>query len=58
MNDSILTTLKTIDFSKYIQQLASGFQSRSWVFNRIDHWLQQKDQRFFVLAREPGVGEV
>jgi hypothetical protein len=57
MQNGVSTQLEAIDFSDHIQQLASEFQGRSWVLDRINRWLQQKDQRFFVLAGEPGVGK-
>jgi hypothetical protein len=48
---------KAIAFSDSIQQLTSGFTGSTWVLNKIDHWLQQKDQQFLVIAGEPGVGK-
>jgi DNA replication protein DnaC len=56
MQNSASTQLKAIAFSN-IQQLTEGFTGRSHVLSKIDHWLQQKDQRFFVLTGEPGVGK-
>jgi ATP-dependent Clp protease ATP-binding subunit ClpA len=40
-----------------LQQLVQDFTGRSQIFNEIDHWLQHKDQRFFILTEEPGVGK-
>ena len=41
-----------------IQQLKKeGFIGRSQILNKIDHWLQQNNQRFFILNREPGAGK-
>ena len=57
MNGTVATQLTAIAFSDSIQQLTNGFTGRTWVFNKIDHWLQQKDQRFLVIAGEPGVGK-
>jgi ATP-dependent Clp protease ATP-binding subunit ClpA len=50
------TRLSAIAFSN-LQQLTEGFTGRSHILNDIDHWLQQKDQRFFILTGEPGVGK-
>jgi hypothetical protein len=56
MLKSVVTQLQAIAFSN-IQQLTEGFTGRSHVLSKIDDWLQQKDQRFFVLSGEPGVGK-
>jgi len=55
MTETVATQLKTIAFN--LQQLTEDFTGRSHVLTKIDDWLQQKDQRFFVLAGEPGVGK-
>jgi hypothetical protein len=56
MQNNISNQLKAIAFPN-IQQLTEGFTGRSQILNEIDHWLQQKDQRFFILTGEPGVGK-
>lgn len=56
MVETVATQLKAIAFPN-IQQLTEDFTGRSHILNDIDHWLQQKDQRFFVLTGEPGVGK-
>jgi len=56
MKNSISTQLKFIAFPN-LQQLTEGFTGRSHILNDIDHWLQQKDQRFFILTGELGVGK-
>lgn len=56
MLKSVVTQLQAIAFSN-IQQLTEGFTGRSHTLTKIDHWLQQKDQRFFILTGEPGVGK-
>jgi hypothetical protein len=56
MSETVATQLKAITFPN-IQQLTEGFTGRSHIFNDIDHWLQQKDQRFFILSGELGVGK-
>jgi hypothetical protein len=40
-----------------LQQLTDGFTGRSQILSEIDDWLQQNDQRFFLLTGEPGVGK-
>jgi ABC-type phosphate/phosphonate transport system ATPase subunit len=50
------TRLSALAFPN-IQQLTEGFTGRSQILKDIDHWLQQKDQRFLVIAGEPGVGK-
>lgn len=56
MQNAVANQLKAIAFPD-LQQLAEGFTRRSHILNNIDHWLQQKDQRFFILTGEPGVGK-
>jgi replication-associated recombination protein RarA len=49
------TQLKAIAFPNL--QLTEGFIGRSHILTKIADWLQQKDQRFFILSGEPGVGK-
>ena len=56
MKNAVATQLKTIAFP-HLQQLSEGFTGRSHILKEIDHWLQQKDHRFFILAGEPRVGK-
>jgi ABC-type phosphate/phosphonate transport system ATPase subunit len=56
MPEIVAAQLKAIAFSN-IQQLAEGFIDRTWVLNKIDHWLEQKDQQFLVIAGELGIGK-
>ena len=56
MPETVSTQLKAIAFHN-IQQLTESFTGRSHILKEIDHWLQQKGQRFFVLTGEPGVGK-
>jgi hypothetical protein len=56
MSETVATQLRAIA-SPNLQQLTEGFIGRAQIFNDIDHWLQQKDQLFFILPREPGVGK-
>jgi ATP-dependent Clp protease ATP-binding subunit ClpA len=52
----VATELKAIALFN-LQQLTEGFTGRSHILDKIDDWLKQKDQRFFVLVGEPGVGK-
>ena len=56
MQNAVSTQLEAI-VSPNLQQLTEVFTGRSHILKDIDHWLQQKDQRFFVLTGEPGVGK-
>ncbi|HEY9659607.1 MAG TPA: hypothetical protein V6C65_14200, partial [Allocoleopsis sp.] len=49
--------MQLIDFNQNIKQLTKDFVGRKWVFKEIDRWLQQKNDRFFILLGEPGVGK-
>jgi len=56
MQNAVSTQLEAIAFSN-LQQLTEVFTGRSQILNEIDQWLQQNDQRFFILTGEPGVGK-
>ncbi|MEH2253167.1 hypothetical protein [Nostoc sp.] len=57
MIGTVSTQLKAIAFERDIERLTEGFTGREWVFKEIDRWLQQENQRFFILTGEPGVGK-
>ena len=57
MTETVATQLKAIAFERDIQRLTENFTGREWVFKEIDGWLQQENQRFFILTGEPGVGK-
>ena len=57
MIETVSTQLKAIAFEHDIKRLTEGFTGREWVFKEIDRWLQQENQRFFILTGEPGVGK-
>jgi hypothetical protein len=56
MPETIATQLKAIAFPN-LQQLTEGSTGRSHILKEIDHWLQQKDQRFSSQDKELGVGK-
>jgi hypothetical protein len=56
MENHLSTQLRAIA-PPSLHQLTGGFAGRSHILNQIDHWIQQNDQRFFVLMGEPGVGK-
>ena len=51
------THLSAIDFSPDLEKLTKVFTGRQWVFHDIDRWLQESEERFFILTGEPGVGK-
>jgi DNA replication protein DnaC len=55
MIGTVATQVKAIAFD--IERLTEGFTGREWVFEEIDRWLQQDNERFFILTGEPGVGK-
>ncbi|MEH2093243.1 NACHT domain-containing protein [Nostoc sp.] len=57
MTETVATQLKAIAFDRDIQRLTENFTGREWVFKEIDRWLQQENERFFILTGEPGVGK-
>lgn len=54
---SLPTNLAAIRFGDDIEKLTKDFIGRTWVFKDIDGWLEQKDNRFFLLTGELGVGK-
>jgi ribosomal 50S subunit-associated protein YjgA (DUF615 family) len=57
MAGTVATQVKAIAFDRDIERLTEGFTGREWVFEEIDRWLQQDNERFFILTGEPGVGK-
>jgi hypothetical protein len=57
MPETVATQVKAIAFERDLERLTEGFTGREWVFEEIDRWLQQDNERFFILAGEPGVGK-
>jgi ribosomal 50S subunit-associated protein YjgA (DUF615 family) len=57
MTGTVATQVKAIAFDRDIDRLTEGFTGREWVFEEIDRWLQQGNERFFILTGEPGVGK-
>ncbi|MBD2095609.1 hypothetical protein H6F90_10620 [Trichocoleus sp. FACHB-591] len=51
------TRLSAIDSTPDLEKLAKNFTGRQWVFDNIDRWLRESDERFFILTGEPGVGK-
>ncbi|MBD2234986.1 hypothetical protein [Phormidium tenue] len=56
-SEIVATQLKAIDFSQDISQLNEDFVGQKWVLEKIDKWLLKKNDRFFILLGEPGVGK-
>ncbi len=57
MTETVATQVKAIAFDRDIERLTEGFTGRDWVFEEIERWLQQDNERFFILTGEPGVGK-
>jgi molybdopterin-guanine dinucleotide biosynthesis protein A len=57
MTGTVATQVKAIAFDRDIERLTEGFTGREWVFEEIGRWLQQGNERFFILTGEPGVGK-
>jgi len=51
------TRLSAIAFTSDIARLTENFTGRQWVFDDIDRWLRESEERFFILTGEPGVGK-
>ncbi len=49
--------LTVLDFGHEIDRLVEGFTGREWVFQAIDDWLRDRDERFLLLTGEPGIGK-
>jgi hypothetical protein len=47
--------LSAIAFTSNIAKLTENFTGRQWVFDDIDRWLRESEERFFILTGEPGV---
>lgn len=45
------------DFSAEIEQLARDFVGRNWIFAAVDDWLTTRNEQFFLLTGEPGIGK-
>jgi hypothetical protein len=51
------TRISPIPLDAEIERLTGSFTGREWVFGEIDTWLRDRDERFFILTGEPGVGK-
>jgi replication-associated recombination protein RarA len=49
--------IKAIAFTSDIAKLTENFTGRQWVFDAINRWLKESEERFFILTGEPGVGK-
>jgi hypothetical protein len=57
MAGTVVTRLKAIDFTYDRARLTKDFTGRQWVFDEIDRWLTEREERFFILTGEPEVGK-
>ena len=51
------TALSAIAFTSDIARLTENFTRQQWMFDDIDRWLEESEERFFILTGEPGVGK-
>jgi superfamily II DNA or RNA helicase len=51
------TRLSAIAFDSDISKLSENFKRRQWIFDDIDHWLKESEERFFILTGETGGGK-
>ena len=51
------TQLSAIAFTSDITRLTDRFTGRRWVFDEIDRWLKESEERFFILTGKPRVGK-
>ena len=51
------TRRSAIDFTPDIVRLTENFTGRQWVFDEIDRWSTEREEQFFTLTGEPGVGK-
>lgn len=56
MSAELPTRLSAIAFD--ISRLTKTFTGRQWVFDDIDRWLRESEERFFTLPGKPRVGKV
>lgn len=57
METLINNGITAIPFADCIEQLTKNFTGRDWIFREIDDWLNNKNERFFIVTGEPGVGK-
>ena len=46
-----------IDFTSYIDTYSKNFIGREWLFEELNQWLTESDQRYFIITGEPGIGK-
>ena len=51
------TRLSAIAFTSDIAKLTENFTGQQWVFDDIERWLQESEERFFILTGKPEVGK-
>ena len=44
-------------FDNVIESLTKNFTGREWLSEEIDGWLNKRDEQFFILTGEPGIGK-
>ncbi len=46
-----------LDFGSFIAEKTDGFVGRQWLFDRLDEFLEEKPQGYFLLRGDPGIGK-
>lgn len=49
--------LRPLDFSDYMAQKRKGFVGREWMFEEIDLWRFESDERALLITGDPGAGK-
>lgn len=57
MPSALFARFAPLDFNSDIARLSENFTGRQWVLDEIDDWLKHKEERFFILTGEPGIGK-
>lgn len=58
MTEIVATQLKVIVFKRDTERLTESFTGWEWVFKENDRWLQQDNERFFILMGNRGWAKV
>lgn len=57
MNKFSDARIKKLQFSVDFERLTENFVGRKWVFDAIDHWLQETNNNPFIIVGDPGIGK-
>lgn len=57
MNREAKPNIIALDFERDIQHLATDFIGREWIFQKIEEWIENYCEGFFILTGEAGIGK-